>query len=146
MLGKAVQAEVQPMQDVTCFLETFLNDLIQKSERRENEEHYSKSTDTETRSSQPQIASASTAQAGEAAPEAVTRADAAPAAVYTPARTPGRGRLGLSGTPSRVSVLGSATPGTDVFYTPASCFLPSTLSGILGSDSPMLLASPKVFR
>ena len=90
-------------------------------------------------------ASASTAQAAEAAPAAVTRT-AAPAVVYTPARTPGRGRLGLSGTPARFSLHACATPGTDVFYTPASSFSPSTPSGFLGADSPVLLASPKVFR
>jgi hypothetical protein len=67
----------------------------------------------------------------------------APAAVvYTPARTPGRSKLGLSGTPARLFV--AATPGSDVFYSPASCFSPCTPFGSL--DSPLQRSASKHFR
>jgi len=87
-------------------------------------------------------AAASTMEAAEAAPAPVARAVAA--VVYTPARTPGRSKLGLSGTPSRVLHLAVATPCSDVFCTPSSCFSPSTPYGTL--DSPLQLSASRHFR
>jgi hypothetical protein len=79
----------------------------------------------------------------EAAPAVATLA--APAAVvYTPARTPGRSKLGLSGTPARLAYHTSASPGSDGFYTPASSFSPSTPFGTL--ESPMQRSASKNFR
>ena len=86
---------------------------------------------------------ASSTEAAEAAPAVATRA--APAAVvYTPARTPGRSKLGLSGTPARLAYHTSASPGSDGFYTPASSFSPSTPFGTL--ESPMQRSASKNFR
>ena len=91
---------------------------------------------------QDDCAAASTMEATEAASAPIARAAAA--VVYTPARTPGRCKLGLSGTPSRVFHFAAATPCSDAFYTPASSFSPSTPYG--GMDSPVQLSASRHFR
>jgi hypothetical protein len=77
---------------------------------------------------------------GAAAVAAVAPRTAPAAVVYTPARTPGRSKLGLSGTPAR----SMTSPGSDGFFTPASCFSPSTPFAVL--DSPLQRSACKHIR
>jgi hypothetical protein len=87
-------------------------------------------------------AAASASEEAQAALAAASRAVAP--VVYTPARTPVRSKLGLSGTPSRSFFPVAATPVSDYFFTPMSCLSPSTPLATL--DSPASPASAKYFR
>ena len=82
MLEKAIHENVKPTHIIDDFLENFIENMLEETRTTTNAE-----TTSSTQAAEP------------AAPAAL--ACTAPAIVYTPARTPVRSKLGLSGTPSR---------------------------------------------